>query len=121
MQYHTVSCPEDEPIWEEVCSLAGKPFFTSRGLPFTFHRKTGRDGAPLNELVIDRKEKTITRNTVLLAYRKAAALQAEEGCVSGPKKLGCFGASYLYPVFLKLGVCTGGKKATGPEEGSRNP
>ena len=55
--------------------------------------------------MIDRKEKTITRNTVLLAYEKALELMETEGCVSGPKKLGVFGASYLYPVFLKLGIC----------------
>lgn len=24
--------------------------------------------------------------------------------VAGPKKLGCFGASYLYPIFLEIGV-----------------
>ena len=23
--------------------------------------------------------------------------------VAGPKKLGCFGASYLYPIFLEIG------------------
>jgi len=55
--------------------------------------------------VIDRKEKTITRNTVLLAYEKAVALMDTEGCVAGPKNLGRFGASYLYPVFLELGIC----------------
>ena len=59
----------------------------------------------MRQLVIDRKEKTITRNTVLLAYQKALEVQASESCVSGPKKLGVFGASYLYPVFLALGIC----------------
>lgn len=62
-------------------------------------------GKPLGELVIDRKEKTITRNMVLLAYEKALELMETEGYVSGPKKLGVFGASYLYPVFLELGIC----------------
>ena len=28
----------------------------------------------------------------------------ELGCVTGPKQLGVFGASYLYPVFLRLGI-----------------
>ena len=59
----------------------------------------------MRQLVIDRKEKTITRNTVLLAYQKALEIQESERCVSGPKKLGVFGASYLYPVFLALGIC----------------
>ena len=24
--------------------------------------------------------------------------------ITGPKKIGCYGASYLYPVFLQLGI-----------------
>ncbi len=48
-----------------------------------------------------RKEKSITRSTVVLAYEKAVELG---GAVKGPKTLGCFGASYLYPVFVRLGV-----------------
>ena len=41
-----------------------------------------------------------------MSYRRALDVQAAEGCVSGPKKLGTFGASYLYPVFLRMGICT---------------
>ena len=37
---------------------------------------------------------------LLVAYKKAQEL----GCVTGPKQLGVFGASYLYPVFLRLGI-----------------
>ena len=52
------------------------------------------------------EEKNITRATLLLAYQKAVEIQRTEGCVSGPKKIGVFGASYLYPIFLHMGVCT---------------
>lgn len=46
------------------------------------------------EMFVDRKTKSITRSTVMTAYRRAL----EQNCfVSGPKKLGTFGASYLYP------------------------
>ena len=45
--------------------------------------------------------KSITQSTVFIAFHKALEL---EGIVTGPKKLGTFGASYLYPVFLELGV-----------------
>jgi hypothetical protein len=55
---------------------------------------------------VDRKEKSITRATVMIAFHRALEVQAQEGCVSGPKKLGTFGASYLYPVFLHLGICS---------------
>ena len=105
MNYHTVTDERDDEIWSMLLAHAGEEFLTARGLPFTYHQKISRTGEPLGELVIDRKEKTITRNTVLLAYEKALELMEKEGCVKGPKKLGVFGASYLYPVFLELGIC----------------
>ena len=106
MQYHTIASEEDEQLWQRFIELEGRPFNTARGLEFTYHVKRNKQGDLLGELVFDRKEKTITRNTVLLAYQNAQAVQAEEGCVNGPKKLGVFGASYLYPVFLHMGICT---------------
>ena len=39
--------------------------------------------------------------TVFMAFHKAMELG---GVVAGPKKLGTFGASYLYPIFMRLGV-----------------
>jgi len=105
MNYHTVKSETDELIWQQIVDHAGHSFRTARGLEFTYAIKRSRNGELLGEMVIDRKEKTITRNTVLLAYEKAQELMKIEGCVSGPKKLGVFGASYLYPVFLELGVC----------------
>ena len=104
MQFHEVKDPMDEYIWNLIVTHEGETFLTARGLQFSFHRKTGKAGEPLGELVIDRKEKTLTRNTVLLAYDRALEIQSREGCVSGPKKLGVFGASYLYPIFLALGI-----------------
>ncbi len=52
-------------------------------------------------MFVTRKEKSITRATVVLAYEKAIALG---DMATGPKTLGCFGTSYLYPVFVRLGV-----------------
>ena len=105
MNYHTVTDEKDDFIWSLLLEHAGEEFRTARGLPFTYSQKISRTGEMLGELVIDRKEKTVTRNTVLLAYQKALELMGTEGCVSGPKKLGVFGASYIYPVFLALGIC----------------
>ena len=51
-------------------------------------------------MFIDRKEKSVTRSSVELAYQKAQEL----GRVTGPKQLGVFGASYLYPVFVRLRI-----------------
>ena len=104
MQYHEVIDPRDDYIWSLIAAHEGETFLTARGLPFSYHRKTGKAGENLGEMVIDRKKKTITRNTVLLAYDRALEIQSREGCVSGPKKLGIFGASYLYSIFLLLGI-----------------
>lgn len=89
---------EDERLlWAALARRAGQPFCTAKGLGF---RYTVRG----NEMFVSRKDKSITYATVMLAFRNAAALQAAGRAVSGPKKLGTFGASYLYPVFCALGV-----------------
>ena len=106
MRFHAVSCDADDQLWEQVVALEGHPFKTARGLEYTYHVKRNRNGEIIGEIIIDRKEKTVTRATIWLAYQNALTVQKEEGCVSGPKKLGVFGASYLYPIFLCMGVCT---------------
>ena len=53
------------------------------------------------EIFVSVKAKSITRASVIAAYKKAKEL---DGVVLGPKSLGVFDASYLYPVFLFLGV-----------------
>ncbi|MEI3350185.1 MAG: hypothetical protein V8R18_03505 [Clostridium sp.] len=63
-------------------------------------RRGGIDTIRGNEMFVSRKEKSVTRASILVAYKKAQEL----GCVTGPKQLGVFGASYLYPVFLRLGI-----------------
>ena len=50
------------------------------------------------------KAKSVTKATAMKAFHQARQVQETEDCVSGPKKLGTFGASYLYPVFLRIGV-----------------
>ena len=56
------------------------------------------------EMFVNRKSKSITQATVFMAYHKAMELG---DAVAGPKKLGTFGASYLYPIFVRLGVIRG--------------
>jgi len=89
----------DQLLWKLLESLQGKTFYTMKGLPFTYQIKG-------YELLISRKEKSLTRATVLLAFHRAIQLQ-KNGCnIDGPKKLGTFGASYLYPIFIELGIIT---------------
>ena len=89
--------PEEElekAMWDAVTAFSGYEFRTAKGLTFSYTVKG-------NELFISRKKKSITRSSVDIALGKV--LEAG-GYITGPKKLTVFGASYLYPVFLKLGL-----------------
>ena len=85
---------KEEKLWQELIYLQGCLFTTSKGLDFTYKIHGG-------EMFVDRKEKSITRATVMKAYGKVVELEGE---VKGPKVLGTFGASYLYPIFAKMGL-----------------
>ena len=84
----------EEKLWQELIYLQGCLFTTSKGLDFTYKIHGG-------EMFVDRKEKSITRATVMKAYGKVVEM---DGVVKGPKTLGTFGASYLYPIFVKMGL-----------------
>ncbi len=86
--------PDTEHLWAALVEFEGRSFFTAKNLEFTYTIKGG-------ELFVSRKEKSITRATVELAFWRALALKE---AATGPKKLGVFGASYLYPVFIELGI-----------------
>ena len=86
-------------LWELLIDLQVCTFRTYREKKFHYRIKGG-------ELFADLKKQSITRSSVILAYQNSVRVQQEEGCVSGPKKLGCFGATYLYPIFLRIGFIT---------------
>lgn len=91
-----------EKFWEALIEFQDYPFKTSgrgarEGLKFSYKIHGG-------EMIVDREAKSITKSSIILAFQKASKM----GVVKGPKALGnVFGASYLYPVFLRLGVCRG--------------
>ena len=87
----------EEALWELMSRLAGCVFLTAKGLRFTYKIHGG-------EMFVNRKSKSITQATVFRAYNRAVELMKENGSVNGPKQLGTFGASYLYPVFARIGV-----------------
>ncbi len=97
-----------DALWDCVVLYQGYPFMTSgRGgkgaVKFRYYLKvSSRTGKATEEIIIDRKEhsKTITRSTIELAFINAMKEQEIAGYVKGPKKLGCFGASYLYAMFI---------------------
>ena len=83
-------------MWEAVRLLDGQTLTTVKGLPFAITVKG-------DELFVSRKNKSITRATVVEAYRRMVELQIANEPIDGPKKLGTFGASYIYPIFIRLG------------------
>ncbi len=111
----------EERLWEAVIAFQGYPFQTSgrgsrEGVRFTYQVSApggkgghGHPGKEIpgfgNEMIVSGKEKRISRSSVNLALRNGLSVQEKEGCVSGPKKLGAPGAgSYLYPLFLRMGI-----------------
>lgn len=84
-------------LWETLELFQEETFLTAKGLEYTYTIKG-------NELFVSRKNKSITRATVELAFLTAIKLQQDGLAVSGPKKLKTFGASYLYPVFIFIGI-----------------
>lgn len=88
---------QEDTLWSMLFYLQGCVFLKAKGLKFTYKIKGG-------EMFVNRKSKSITQATVFMAFRKAMELG---GAVAGPKKLGTFGASYLYPIFVSLGVIRG--------------
>ena len=96
-QTEMTKAEQEEALWELMSRLAGCVFLTAKGLKFTYKIHGG-------EMFVNRKTKSITQATVFMAYHRAVELMEKTGIVSGPKKLGTFGASYLYPVFVRIGV-----------------
>ncbi len=97
---------EEAELWDLLKFLQGCVFLTAKGLKFTYKICGG-------ELFVNRKSKSITQTTVFMAYWKAVELMKETGSVTGPKQLGIFGASYLYPVFMRIGVIRAAKGSFG--------
>ena len=81
-------------LWETLKLFSGYSFTTVKGL--RFHYTVNE-----NEIVIDRKKKSITRSSVNIALKETMEMK---GNVNGPKKLKVFGASYLYPIFLRFNL-----------------
>ncbi len=86
-----------QEVWDLLQSHAGETFYTSKGLPFHYQIRGG-------ELFVNRKSKSITIATIANALQRICELEASGDLITGPKKIGCYGASYLYPVFLQLGI-----------------
>lgn len=94
--------PEELKLWKSILANQGRSFSTSgRGKrPGNLFSYTIR-GA---EMFVDRRAKSITRSTILIAYRKVLEIEARGGSITGPKTIGVHGDSYIYAIFKALGV-----------------
>lgn len=93
----------EELLWNALIAFEDYPFRTAKGLRFHYSIKG-------NEIYFSRKEKSVTRATANIALEKTVELQRQGVVITGPKMLRCFGASYLYPVFIRIGVIQNGDK-----------
>lgn len=84
-------------MWDVISAFANYPFYTSRGMKFFYTVHGG-------EIQVNRKKKTITKATVLLFIDRVLEMQDAGEKITGPKKVGTFGASYLYPIFMRIGL-----------------
>ncbi len=97
-----IECIE-ETLWNTLVRFEGYPFKTAKGLRYYY---TVRG----NEIFFSRKEKSVTRASVTIALETVIEKQTTGLPITGPKMLRCFGASYLYPVFIRLGVIRDGEE-----------
>ena len=87
----------EKQLWKTLMLYQEEIFQTAKGLEFYYKIKG-------NEIFFSRKEKSVTRASVSIALKTAIELQNENIIIKGPKMLKIFGASYIYPIFLKVGV-----------------
>lgn len=83
-----------EELWYILKLFENYPFHTLGGLQFTYQVKG-------NEIFVTRKEMSITRSAVVLSVKKTMELQNR---VNSPEQLESFGASYLFPIFMRIGL-----------------
>ena len=79
-------------LWRRVEERQHETFYTAKGLPFTYEIRGG-------EMVVDRRNKTITKATLNRALEK---IQENPAAITGPKSLNVFGAPYILAVLRAL-------------------
>ena len=88
-----IPCQHRRKFWAMLQAHEGETFYTAKGLPF--HYLDPRQGA------VEPQNKSITISTVAnaLARIKARGGRRGVGQSPAPKKIGCYGASYLTRCF----------------------
>ena len=84
----------EERLWEELVYLQGCLFRSREGLDFTYKIRG-------SEMCVDVEEKGVTRAEVMKAYGRMIKMK---DVVKETEGLGRYGAGYLYPIFVKMGL-----------------
>ena len=84
-------------MWSAILAFQGYPFKTPKGYSFKYRVDD-------ETLYFTHQKNGISKATVERAFRNARSIQKEKGYVNDPKKLGTIGATYLYQIFLRIGV-----------------
>ena len=83
-----------DEVWKTMELFQNYTFYTAKKYKFCYRMSGG-------EIFVTRKEKSITRSSVNIAINKVIE---KKGIIPGPKAMDVFGASYLYPVFKRIGI-----------------
>ena len=83
-----------DEVWKTMKLFQNYTFYTAKKYKFRYTISGG-------EIFVTRKEKSITRSSVNMAINKVIE---KKGIIPGPKTMDVFGASYLYPVFKRIGL-----------------
>lgn len=103
-------------VWDGYLLFEGEEFTTYTGLKYTYMITTLKSGKKGSEIYFSRKRKPLSRGAVLAGFRWFVRFAAEHEVtevpvpVRGPKVLKVFGASYLYPIYERLGLAVLGVK-----------
>ena len=93
----------EEYLWDTLDYLAGCVFWTlgdsSKNKMRYKYEIRGR------EMFISKQGKTIRRSAIMSAFATAKKIQSQHGYVISSNALGISDGEYLYPVFLRLGIC----------------
>lgn len=85
---------KEEKLWQELIYLQGCLFTTSKGLDFTYQIRD-------EVMIVNRKEENIAKSSILQIYSRACECN---GTNKGSKTIDIHGASYLLPIFRKMGL-----------------
>ena len=58
------------------------------------------------EMYVGKMTESIKKQSVIKAFERAREIQHANGFIAGPQEIEGIGAKYLYPIFLRLGICT---------------